>query len=184
MENINVKCPWCSAVLKIKAAPGIDNASLCCPVCKKTSPFSQFKKFVAEESETQFVNHPGSGNSASGLKSVIGKLVIPSKGIAFQLKLGRNIIGRKASTSTANFQISTGESKRLSREHIIIDVKRLSSGGVAHHVSLVKERVNKTYLNNSELTFGDTLILQNGDMIKLPDVNILFELPDEERTQL
>ena len=53
-----------------------------------------------------------------------------------------------------------------------------------HYVSLSKERVNKTFINNTQLLYGDTLILQHGDIIKLPDINVRFEIPDDEATQI
>lgn len=187
METMQVKCPWCSAVLKIMVQPQMDDKPLTCPVCKKTSKFNQYKKVVpktqifgADDSETK-VNPGGAFNSN---KLVIGKLVIPTSGLSFQLRLGRNIVGRKASSSSANHQIPTGENKRMSREHLLIDVRRAPTSGFEHRVSLFKERENKTYINNTQLLFGDTLILQHGDIIKLPDLTIRFEIPDEEATTL
>ena len=186
METIDVKCPWCSATLRIQQTPGMESKNITCPNCKQTSPFIKFKKIipVEEESVTCFPGSNGNSQNAKPEILIIGRLVIPLSGISFQLKPGKNIIGRKASASTANFQISTSENKRLSREHLIIEVKRIPSTGFMHYVSLYKERVNKTFINNTQLLYGDTLILQHGDIIKLPDLNLRFEFPDEEATQI
>lgn len=186
METIDVKCPWCSATLRIRQAPGMESKKITCPNCKQTSPFLQFKKAVTIEDESATCFRSSNYNSQN-LKSenlIIGRLIIPLSGVSFQLKPGKNIIGRKATASSAHFQIPTGENKRLSREHLIIEVKRLPSIGFRHSVSLYKERVNKTFINNTQLLYGDTLILQHGDIIKLPDLNVRFELPDEEATQI
>ena len=186
METIDVKCPWCSATLRIRQSPGMESKNLCCPNCKQISPFIQFKKATSNEDES-VTCFPGQGSRAQNSKPenlIVGRLIIPLTGISYQLKPGKNIIGRKATASTAHFQIPTGENKRLSREHLIIEVKRVPASGFMHYVSLYKDRVNKTFINNTQLLYGDTLILQHGDVIKLPDLNVRFELPDEEATQL
>ena len=186
METLDVKCPWCSAILRIKSAPGMEGKNITCPNCKHISPFTQFKTVVPKEEENVTCFPGGIGNVPTPTKEnlIIGRLIIPLSGDSYQLLPGKNIIGRKASASVANFQIETGDNKRMSREHLIIEVKRVPSIGFTHLVSLYKERVNKTFINSTELLWGDTLILQNGDILKLPDVDIRFELPDEEATQI
>ena len=185
MQTIDVKCPWCSATLRMKLSPGLESRNIPCPNCKQTSPFVKFKKVTSNEDES-VTCFPGQGGKSQNNKPenlIVGRLIIPLAGISYQLKPGKNIIGRKATASTAHFQIPTGENKRLSREHLLIEVKRVPSMGFTHLVSLYKERVNKTFVNNTQLLYGDTLILQHGDIIKLPDLNVRFELPDEEATQ-
>lgn len=187
METIDVKCPWCSATLRIKKSLGMEVKNITCPNCKNTHPFTQFKVVVPveEESVTCLPGFKGEDKINSKPENlIIGRLIVPLTGISYQLLPGKNIIGRKASASIANFQIDTGENKRMSREHLIIDVKRIPSSGFMYYVSIYKERVNKTFVNSTELLFGDTLILQHGDIIHLPDVDIRFELPDEEATTL
>lgn len=186
METLDVKCPWCSAVLRIKPAPGMESKNLTCPNCKHTSPFIQFKRVIPAEEESVTCLPGPEGNNLFPSKEnlIIGRLIIPLTGISYQLLPGKNIIGRKASTSKANFQIETEDNKRMSREHLIIEVKRIPSTGFTHLVSLDKERVNKTFINSTELLWGDTLILQHGDIIKLPDIDLRFELPDEDATQI
>ncbi|MCH5225428.1 MAG: FHA domain-containing protein [Muribaculaceae bacterium] len=186
METVDVKCPWCSAVLRVKSVSGMEGKNITCPNCKHTSPFTQFKVVVPKEEESITCFPGGMGNvpMTTNENLTIGRLVIPLTGIFFQLLPGKNIIGRKASASKANFQIETEDNKRMSREHLIIEVKRIPTIGFTHYVSLYKERVNKTFINSTELLWGDTLILQHGDIIKLPDTDLRFELPDEETTQI
>lgn len=186
METMDVKCPWCSATLRIRQTSGMEGKSITCPNCKHISPFTQFKVVVPveEESVTCFGGGHGKGHPSAKENLKIGRLTIPFSEISYQLKPGINIIGRKASASTADLQIDTGDDKRMSREHLIIEVKRIPSSGFAHYVSLYKEKVNKTFINTTELMYGDTLVLQHGDIIKLPNLDIKFEIPDEEATQL
>ena len=186
METLDVKCPWCSAVLRIKSSSGMEGKNITCPNCKHISPFTQFKAVIPREEESVTCFPGGLVNLPTPTKEnfIIGRLVIPLSGISYQLLSGKNIIGRKSSASTANFQIETGDNKRMSREHLIIEVKRVPTIGFSHLVSLYKERVNKTFINSTELLWGDTLILQHGDIIKLPDIELKFELPDEEATTI
>ena len=181
-EIIDVKCPWCSSVIKIKTAPGIEGKVLRCPTCKNVAPFVKYKRVVRPQQSEDDGDTKVGGFIKENL--IIGKLIVPSLGLSYQLKPGKNIIGRKASASAANFQIPTGESKKMSREHLVIEVKRVPTVGYNHYVSLFKERVNKTTINNTQLQPGDTLILQSGDIIKLPDIDIRFELPDDDETQI
>ncbi len=70
----------------------------------------------------------------------------------------------------------------MSREHIVIEVKKLPVKGFVHYVSLYKEKVNKTSIGNEPLLYGDCVVLNHGDIIKLPDATLRFEIPDGEET--
>ena len=119
-----------------------------------------------------------------GLNFTLGKLTVMPSGPSFQLKPGKNVIGRKSPQSIADFQILTEGSKRLSREHLLIEVKKMSGKGFVHCASLYKEKTNPTQIGNEPLVFGDCVILHHGDIIRLPDVNVKFEIPDEEMTEI
>ncbi len=56
--------------------------------------------------------------------------------------------------------------------------------GLVHYVYINKEQVNPTYIGNCQLEYGDRLVLNHNDIIKLPDMELRFELPDEEGTEL
>ena len=114
----------------------------------------------------------------------LGRVKICGTAISYQLRPGRNVIGRKGAKSGADFQIDTGENRFMSREHIVIEVKKLPSKGFVHYVSLFKEKVNKTSVGDEPLLFGDCIVLNHGDIIKLPDANLKFEIPDDEATDI
>lgn len=199
-EIIQIKCPFCGAVLSVRNIPGIENKNVTCPICKHKYPFTQFRRVYQTDSNddpnTEYPDRKEEKTSyAYGDQSsedtdlgqmnfTLGKLKILGGSGSYQLKPGRNIIGRRAQKSEANFQIDTGEKRSMSREHIIIDVKKVPGKGFVHYISLFKEKVNKTYVGNEPLVYGDCIVLSHGDVIKLPDVNLKFEIPDEETTDI
>ena len=198
-EIIQIKCPFDGAVLSVKNQPGIETKNVTCPICKHKYPFTQFKKVIPANSnddpDTEYPNGDESTSYAYGAGSdektdfgemnfTLGKVKLIGTGISYQLKVGRNIIGRKGTKSNANFQIDTAEKRSMSREHIVIEVKKVPGKGFVHYVSLFKEKVNKTYIGNEPILYGDCIVLNHGDIIKLPDASLKFEIPDDEGTDI
>lgn len=199
-EIIQIKCPFDGAVLSVKNQPGIETKNVTCPICKHKYPFTQFRRVdqtssnddpdteypVGEEEKTSYAygNKSSEETEIGSPNFTLGKLKILGGSGTYQLKPGRNIIGRRGQKSEANFQIDTGEKRSMSREHIVIDVKKVPGKGFVHYISLFKEKVNKTYIGNEPLVYGDCIILAHGDVIKLPDANLKFEIPDEEATDI
>lgn len=192
---LKIKCPCCGVVLTVKNQPGIEQKSITCPVCKETSPFGSFKQPVmnkAQVEHTQYPSdkqHPGSHeethvNQAQNEPNfTLGELFVEGSQLPpFRLKAGRNVIGRKATASSADLQIPVLEGNRMSREHLVIEVKKIPGKGFVHYASLYKEKVNATSINDIRLEFGDSVILQHGDTLRLPDVTLRFEIPDGEST--
>ncbi len=202
-EIIQIKCPFCGAVLSVRNQPGIETKNVTCPICKHRYPFSQFKRVQGNgASEDPDTEYPDGGRHSGGLDDhpryvneekteigeqpnyTLGRVKVVGSGRSYQLNPGRNIIGRCAQKSEANFQLDTGEKRSMSREHIVIEVKKLPAKGFVHFVSLFKEKVNKTFIGNETLLFGDCVVLKHGDMIRLPDATLRFEIPDGEETEL
>lgn len=198
MENvIQIKCPFCGAVLSVKYQAGIESKNVTCPVCKHKYPFPQFKQVKnyspAEGVDTEYPDKNNNGYHNNGESSftempkmnfIIGRVTVVSTGETFQLKTGRNVIGRKTLSSTADFKINTGDDLIMSREHLVIDVKKVAGKGVVHYASLFKERVNETRIGNDRLFYGDTVVLRHGEKIQLPGLLLKFEIPDDDATQL
>lgn len=193
-DIIKIKCPYCGAVLSVKNQTGIESKSVTCPICKQKSPFKSFKE-VVDKNNDESTQYPSDDEKTSyqtssdprteiggGLNFNLGILSVLPSGPSFQLKVGKNIIGRRATQSSADFQIPTDGSKRLSREHLVIEVKKVPGKGFVHYASLCKQRTNATYIGNEQLEYGDCIVLSHGEIIKLPDVNVKFEIPDEEGT--
>lgn len=180
-ETIKIGCPCCGSVLTVRNMPGIENKFVTCPTCKTKAYVSKFRRIVQSDECTKV---PGQDNTETVNKNenmVIGQLVNLDLGIRARLNVGRNIVGRKTSSSTATIPLPC-PTNRMSRSHINIDVQRVNGKGFVHYISLCKEKVNKTYIGDELLEYGDKIVLRHGDIIRLPDLNLRFELPDEEAT--
>lgn len=197
-EVIQIKCPFDGAVLSVRYMPGIEKKTVQCPICQHTYLFTDFKKVDkagtspdtgrlhqrGEEENTSYYNGGNLESSGSNGASnyIIGRLRIKGGERMFQLRPGKNVIGRKGVKSHADFQIDTEDNKRMSREHLVIEVKKIPAKGFVHYVSLCKEKVNKTYVGNEQLLYGDCIVLRDGDIIRLPGTELRFEIPDEDAT--
>jgi len=189
-DKVKIKCPYCSKVVSINNMPGIENATLRCGACKQKSPFKLWIRVVDNDDKTLYntddkTQIAGIPNHKLDVNFVIGRLIsLDNPKVVYKLKLGRNVVGRKANVSSADIQIFTGECRRMSREHIVIDVKNVEGHGLTHYISLYKEKLNPTYVCDEKLVYGDCLVLNHGDLIKLPDCTLIFEIPDEEGTEI
>lgn len=192
MENlIKIWCPICGSVLSVQPQPGIESKSVTCPVCKNRSAFTQFKKIYTNDEQTEYPdqddhtryeNGENTEGPSNGVNWTLGKITVPSLNISYQLKPGKNVIGRKATGSSAQCQIPC-PSKRMSREHLIIEIKKVPGKGFVHYASLYKEQVNATFVGKNQLEYGDCIVLKDKDVIKLPDIEVRFIIPDEEGTE-
>lgn len=196
-DIIQIKCPFDGAVLSVKNQPGIETKNVTCPICKHKYPFTQFKRlgktnfnddppteYPNGNETTKYAYDSGSDEATDfgEMNFTLGKVKLVGSGISYQLNVGRNVIGRKATKSNADFQIDTSEKRSMSREHIVIEVKKVPMKGFVHYISLFKEKVNKTYIGTEPLLYGDCIVLNHGDLIKLPDASLKFEIPDDEDT--
>lgn len=196
-EIIKIKCPFDGAVLSVKYQPDLESKNVTCPVCKHKYPFTLFKRVSpnshTEDSNTEYPGGEGRTRYNYGYQKedteldqmnfALGVLKVMGSEVAYQLKPGRNVVGRKATKTTADFLVDTADKRNMSREHIVIEVKKVPGKGFVHYVSLFKEKVNKTYIGNEPLLYGDCIVLNHGNIIKLPDANLRFEIPDDERTE-
>lgn len=190
MELIKIGCPNCGNVLGVKNISGIETKYVTCPICHFKAAFINFKRIgtpISSDDRTKYPDDKITGynnslsTSNSGVNNVVGSLKVLNTGQVYQLKPGVNIVGRMAQGSEATIALPN-VSKKISRNHLVIEVNNVPGKGMVHYVSLCKSLVNLTSVGNSVLEFGDKIILNNGDIIHLPDVEIRFELPDLEQT--
>ena len=198
-EIIKVKCPFCGVIGHVPNKPGIENRNLPCPKCKQVNSFKNYRNAFLKASiestdqnlqkagnnRRDYIDNTGDNTEYGQVNFTLGKLRLSGSGISYQLKEGRNTIGRKSTTSKADFQIDTGNHRAMSREHLLIEVVKEKYKGFIHYISLCKENVNPTTVNGNTLYFGvDRMILNDGAIIKLPDAELRFEIPDEEATEI
>lgn len=188
-QVIHIKCPKDGAKLAVKYFSGIEQHNVTCPVCHKTMPFSEFTLVTPEaEADNQFRvdDDPDTETTAGGAQSlIIGRLRRQGTAQTYQLKSGQNVIGRQAQSSKATIQLPTGEDRHMSREHLLIEVKREPKSGFHHYASLVRQECNATRINGTLIDWGDQIVLQHGDRIELPgNINLIFELPDGDETDV
>lgn len=190
VEIKKIKCPCCGAILTVKKIPGIEGKTIKCPICSSSSPFKNYKD-ISVQQDHGHTEYPGLSNHKKeetrinmSQNLVLGEFkVLNSDEPNLKLKMGKTIIGRKANSSVADCQIAT-ETNRMSKEHLVVEVKKVPQKGVVHYISLYKEKVNDTFLNDEKMMYGDCIILKNGDVIKLPDTTLKFEILDDEGTVL
>ncbi len=168
-EIIKIKCPFCGAVLAAKSKPGLEKKIIPCPVCKQKAPFSKFEKIVKSNRESTQIG-------GLNINTVIGKVTVLPNGESFQLREGRNVLGRTAGSSNADIHLPG--SNRMSREHLIIDVRDVPGKGFVHYASLYKKETNETSIGHAKIEYGDELILKDGDIINFPGVDVIFEMPN------
>lgn len=187
---IKIKCPCCGAILAVKSSPGIETKKITCPVCRESSPFTEYRQVVERPEQNEHTRYPDEEATrpaygedtdlGGGLNFVPGELHVVSGNVpVFRLKPGRNVIGREASASSADIRIPTPDSNRMSREHMVIEVKKMPGKGYVHYASLYKQRVNDTRINGERLEYGDCIVLHDGDTLRLPDAVLRFEIPNE-----
>lgn len=138
-----VRCPNCSAVLRFRTAPK-PTAFVTCPVCKMRRPVGEY---VAVQPAP--IGRPGA--------LVYG-------GCAYPLQPGRNVVGRRASSSSAGIMLPD-ESRYMSREHLTIEVESAPDGSFVHVLSLYKDFVQPTWVNSTPLMHGERITLRGGDKI-------------------
>ena len=192
MSEIKIKCPTCGKILRLNETPNINASSFTCPVCKEKHVVGNCQRYVPpttddtrygsngatqpDDDKTRIGPQSGSGD---GDKTLIGTapqakvgMLVDANGTAYQLAVGYNTIGRKASTSPASVQIATAD-RTMSRDHAVIEVR--NAGGQLLHLLKNGANMNPSYLNNALIAPGDQLILNNGDRITMGKTILTFK---------
>ena len=91
-----------------------------------------------------------------------------------ELSVGRNIVGRKATTSQATIQIPTDD-HYMSRQHCCIDITAFNDG-TKKAVLRNFQNKNVTFINGQPLESDDIIRLFDGDTIKMGDTILTFKI--------
>ena len=201
MNEIKIKCPTCGKILRLADAPNINQATFTCPICKEKHIVGKCYRLVDTPSidktqyrgnsygenncdetqignssigceETKIANDGDKTRIGSALKQqMVGRLV-DNSGREYQLCLGVNTIGRKATTSTASVQIITND-RYMSRNHAVIEVQQIGEQTV--HILKNGANKNPSYLNGSLVAANDQLILNDGNRLTFGKTELTFK---------
>lgn len=189
---IQIKCPFCGAVLKVRQQAVLEKASITCPVCKRKSLFSDYESIISKDSEeTELPSSFKSAQSSeeteivSAVNMTIGCLVEKS-GKHWPLHSGVNTIGRKLQSDPQQVEIAisdyTGE-RKMSRSHAKIEVTRQANGS-CKHVLYNWQNKNHTCVGGEPIEAEDRIVLHSGMVIKFANVDVTFVIEDPEATTI
>lgn len=99
--------------------------------------------------------------------------LIDSYGRTYQLSIGPNTIGRRASSSMATVQIETAD-KKMSRSHAVIVAKDM--GGEVRHVLRNGANQNPSFVNGKLVEGTDEIVLFDADRIRMGTTDLVFKV--------
>lgn len=180
MGKVFIVCPECHQQLSFPEQPGWQNKLVKCPKCRFKAEASVYRlgsqargAYGADDSATQLV-------SITKTAYDVGRLRVKNTNEVHDLRSGSNVIGRSATTGTADIKIGTD--MYMSRRHVQIDVVK-SVRGYEHHLVEINSK-NIVKLNGKPINRGDVLILKFGDVLTLGTTDVVLESGDNESTQL
>ena len=204
MQTKRIICPKCKAVLDVTNSKNETLKQITCPSCKtilqvKFPPqqeqpqqepieahtyYAPSMRSLADSGATQLAGAGGETVLGGGLSGAT-QLYMPTQkttstakltfeGNDYPLEEGRNIVGRKGTTSKATVQIAT-EDRYMSRQHCSITVTTLPDGTKKAVLSNYQNK-NLTTVDGQEIETGDEIRLTNGDRITMGHTTVVFKL--------
>ena len=177
MQTKNVKCPSCGVVLEVKNSKNEEEKIINCPQCKTTLRV-KFPKYEIRDAETVIAGGGGDGKTIIlGAKNSSGKAVIVCEGRRYELREGRNVLGRKATTSTADVQLEVAD-RYMSRLNAVLCVKKMNGQmlvTIANH-----KNKNPIKVGILQLMPGDELVLGDGDDFTMGTTTMTLKIERDE----
>lgn len=179
MDIIKVVCPNCRSRLSIKDEPNVQDKILNCPVCKYKAKVSLYMLGRASDDTTQSPSSLGQQKNSDS-----GQMRVLQTGQICELYKGSQVLGRLASSGTADMQIGSDNylDMYMSRRHVQIDVVQ-GVRGLEHHLVEIGAK-NIIQLNGKDIKRGDQIVLNFGDKLTMGKTDIILEETDEEVTRL
>ena len=195
-RNQKIICPSCRAILTVGYFEGIEAKSFPCPKCHNVHKYTDCPPYMPQAQNTDetdlgnVVHQQGFRKQASDQQTngqddrtqpcdmrgtLIGHIQVQGYGSPVQLKKGRNVIGREASSSKADIRFPD-DTATMSREHFYIDVL-IQEGKVIHILSVCPTAKNQTLLDDSVIGPADRMVLHDGSRIKAGKVCLIFNIP-------
>lgn len=180
MGRIFITCPECGQQLSFEEVPGYQNMVVECPKCHFKANANVYQSGAqarggqgADDMPTQLVFAPSTSVD-------VGQIRVLSTNEIQYLKIGSQVIGRRAETGTADIKISND--RYMSRRHIQIDV--IKKGVGYEHLLVEIGSTNLPKLNGKEIQRGDILKLKFGDVMTLGNTEIRLESNSDEATRI
>lgn len=180
MGKIFIVCPECHQQLSFNEVPDYQHMIVECPKCHFKANVSVYQGGIqargaqgANDMATQLVFAPRTTLD-------IGQIRVVATNEIQWLKVGQNVIGRRAETGTADIKISND--MYMSRRHVQIDVVK-TAGGYEHRLVEIGSK-NIVLLNGNPIKRDDILVLKFGDILTLGKTDIVFESNSNEATRL
>ena len=170
-QTINIKCPGCEVVLRVTNSKDEPEKRFACPKCGKRIVVP-FYKLKPEDGETQLDGKEGSQSTQMCGDDILQSCYLLHEGKQYDLAIGSNTVGRLASTSIADVQIDTDD-LFMSREHAVINVRRLPNGSLKIDISNFKNK-NTTKVNGLLLEHDDDIVLHDDDTIEMGSTSLSF----------
>ncbi len=169
-QRNTVKCPKCESILQVKNN-GEKVKNITCPICKKSLQVL----FPDDEGKTIYGGVPDDGRTILPTNQKIeSSCVLVVDGKEYELVLGKNTVGRKASTSMASLQFQTAD-LYMSRHHAIVNVRRIADGSLRVSVKNYENK-NKTLVDSHPLGKDDELVLHDGSVILMGKTQVMFKV--------
>jgi len=168
LQEKRVVCSGCKKTLRIQNRKMELSSQLICPVCK--SPV--FVSFLADN--IQEANAVNSENPTIYSPTHSFKPYIEYNGSKYYIEKDVTVIGRKASTSTADIQLESND-MYMGRHHAAI-IKGIDSMGCQSCMLRAQDAKNGLSVNNIELSQSDQVKLLNGAEIKMGNTVVRFRM--------
>ncbi len=176
--TFKLQCPACKCILEISDYHGSDQVVIQCPSCKTRNKMCDFIKNPvvqpkpapkAPDCATQLA-FGGSGSDAGRTQYLMDL----RSGARFTLSMGRNLVGRRAtsSVSVADIQIDTKD-MGVSRSHFYVELHCMDDGKIKAVLSNAKNK-NTTFVNNELIEGEDKIVLHNRDLIKISQTELKY----------
>lgn len=164
MEAKRIKCPNCHGLLEVTNPKGETMLMITCPnpdcKAKMRVQFDTGETILAQSKKNETV--PG---------------YLTHQGHQYELKEGRNTIGRSSSKHDAQIELITDD-KSMSRLHCLIEGVKLSNGRIKLIISDLRspEKIDKMplYVEDEPLAKEDRIVLADGDYIQMGRQRIRF----------
>lgn len=166
MQTKTVKCPSCGVVLEVRNSKNEEVKIINCPQCRMALRV-RFQRQTDEpmDAETHITGTNEEHKTViAGLSSPVGKAFIVCEGRKYELREGNNIVGRKASTSTADVQLAV-EDRYISRHNAVIKVGKMGDGLLLTIANYKNQ--NPIKVGDVTLLDDDEVVLENGDVFTM-----------------